>query len=104
MRKYNPDVFELEAYRLVINTGAIVDKNGKDCTDHMMAFMGAPSVETQLGLNDNPLADDFEEAEAQMTEDERRVFTLVYRKGMTRTAAAKKNTDCSGVVKTRENA
>ncbi len=35
-------------------------------------------METQLGLNDNPLADAFEEAEALMTEDERRVFTLVY--------------------------
>ena len=47
-------------------------------------------MEVQLGLSDNPLADALEEAEAQMTEDERRVFTLVYRKGMTRTAVAKK--------------
>ena len=47
-------------------------------------------MEVQLGLGDNPLADAFEEAEAQMTEDERQVFTLVYRKGMTRTATAKK--------------
>lgn len=95
MEKNLPNRYEelkakLESYRLVINTGAIVDELGNDCTDHMMAFMGAPSVEAQLGLSDNPLADAFEEAEAQMTEDERRVFTLVYRKGMTRTAAAKK--------------
>ena len=95
MEKNQPNRYEelkakLEAYRLVINTGAIVDEFGNDCTDHMMAFMGAPSVEVQLGLGDNPLADAFEEAEAQMTKDERQVFTLVYRKGMTRTATAKK--------------
>lgn len=95
MEKNLPNRYEelktkLEAYRLDINTGAIVDKFGNDCTDHVMAFMGAPSVEEQLGLCDNPLADAFEEAESQMTKDERQVFTLVYRKGMTRTAAAKK--------------
>ena len=93
MEKNLPNRYEelkakLEAYRLVINTGAIVDEFGNDCTDHMMAFMGAPSVEVQLGLCDNPLADAFEEAEAQMTAEERQVFTLVYRKGMTRTAVA----------------
>ena len=80
---------KLDEHRRVVNTGSIVDEFGNDCTDHMMAFMGAPSVETQLGLDDNPLADAFEEAEAQMTEDERQVFTMVYRKGMTRTAVAK---------------
>lgn len=93
MEKGLPNRYEelkskLEAYRLVINTGAIVDEFGNDCTDHMMAFMGAPSVEVQLGLGDNPLADAFEEAETQMTEKEREVFTLVYRKGMTRVKAA----------------
>ena len=95
MEKGLPNRYEelkskLEAYRLVINTGAIVDEFGNDCTDHMMAFMGAPSVEVQLGLGDNLLADAFEEAEAQMTEKEREVFTLVYRKGLTRVKAAKK--------------
>ena len=94
MEKNLPNRYEelrakLESYRLVINTGAIVDEFGNDCTDHMMAFMGAPSMEAQLGLCDNPLADAFEEAEAQMTRDERRVFTLVYRKGLPRTTVAK---------------
>jgi len=94
MEKNLPNRYEelrakLESYRLVINTGAIVDEFGNDCTDHMMAFMGAPSVEAQLGLCDNPLADAFEEAEAQMTRDERRVFTLVYQKGLPRTTVAK---------------
>ena len=94
MEKSLPNRFEelkekLDAYRLVINTGAIVDEFGNDCTDHMMAFMGLPSVEVQLGLGENRLADAFEEAEAKMTEDERQAFTLVHRRGMTRTDAAK---------------
>lgn len=95
MEKGLPNRYEelkskLDEYRLVINTGAIVDEFGNDCMEHMMAFKGAPSVEMQLGLGDNPLADAFEEAEAQMTEKERAVFTLVYRKGMTRVKAAEK--------------
>lgn len=95
MEKGLPNRYEelkarLDDYRRVVSIEAIVDEYGNDCTDHMMAFMGAPSVEVQLGLSDNPLADAFEEAEAQMTAEERQVFTLVYRKGMTRTAAAEK--------------
>ena len=93
MEKGLPNRYEelkskLDEYRLVINTGAIVDEFGNDCMEHMMAFKGAPSVEMQLGLGDNPLADAFEEAEAQMTEKELEVFTLVYRKGKTRVKAA----------------
>ena len=80
---------KLDEYRRVINTEAIVDEYGNDCTDHMMAFAGAPSVEIQLGLGDDPLEDAFEEVEASLTETESEVYTLVYLKGLRRTTAAK---------------
>lgn len=94
MLKGLPNCFEelrekVESVRLIINTGAFVDENGEDITDHMMAFASGASVEAQLGLTDNPLRDAFEEVEAQMDENEREVFNLVYRKGLPRTTVAK---------------